>query len=111
MRFFKKKPEQPERCVTVRVDQPGYSSHVFRLPASHLRSAHFAALMANAEEEYGVEGNIVAIPCKLGDFISAMVRTVTRAPFKPSRLPDYYYEEPSSSPRSRNLGWFLARPQ
>ncbi|KAF7010199.1 hypothetical protein CFC21_024649 [Triticum aestivum] len=101
MGFFNGKTKQtttqkPERRVKVRVEPPGYSHHEFELPASHLRSRHFASLMAKAKKEDGVEGKVVAIQCGLEDFLLAMVKTISRAPF-------------DSSPRCPILGWFSAR--
>ncbi|XBI93609.1 hypothetical protein VPH35_030417 [Triticum aestivum] len=103
MGFFNGKTKQttthsqkPERRVKVRVEPPGYSHHEFELPASHLRSRHFASLMAKAKKERGVEGEVVAIPCALEDFLVPMVKTISRAPF-------------DSSPRCPILSWFSAR--
>ncbi|KAI5013955.1 hypothetical protein ZWY2020_055345 [Hordeum vulgare] len=97
--------QKQERRVKVRVEPPGYSYHEFELPASHLRSRHFASLMAKAKKEHGVEGEVVvSMTCVLEDFLKAMVNTAIRAPFPPNR----WRGAPPSPGRRRILGWFSA---
>jgi hypothetical protein len=127
MKFFsmkKKRTEPPEYTaatmeflkkqtpVTFRVEPPGYRTHEFVLPASHLRSPHFEPLIPKADVEYGgAKGIVFVITCKLDDFLHAMVETDMdiRAPCKPSRPPLLPFGGSNSCPGRRTLGWFLAR--
>ncbi|KAM0836288.1 hypothetical protein ACQ4PT_062429 [Festuca glaucescens] len=60
----------PKGCVTVRVGAEGEEQRRFAVPLGHLRHPLFAALLQEAEREYGFRHQgAIAIPCRVDRFV------------------------------------------
>jgi SAUR family protein len=60
----------PKGCVTVRVGAEGEEQRRFAVPLGHLSHPLFAALLEEAEREYGFrQQGAIAIPCRVDRFV------------------------------------------
>ncbi|XP_047096511.1 auxin-responsive protein SAUR32-like [Lolium rigidum] len=60
----------PKGCVTVRVGAEGEDQRRFAVPLGHLSHPLFAALLEEAEREYGFRHQgAIAIPCRVDRFV------------------------------------------
>ncbi|KAK1606885.1 hypothetical protein QYE76_030558 [Lolium multiflorum] len=60
----------PQGCVTVRVGADGEEQRRFAVPLGHLSHPLFAALLEEAEREYGFRHQgAIAIPCRVDRFV------------------------------------------
>jgi SAUR family protein len=60
----------PKGCVTVRVGAEGEEQRRFAVPLGHLKHPLFAALLEEAEREYGFRHQgAIAIPCRVDRFV------------------------------------------